>query len=112
MCGSSRAQLTQKTNERDKVIGLFRRGRISNEAVDKQLDEIAKEESSLGNQIDTISRKLRGINADELVSAEALLRKLSRRLEVPTSWDVKRQMMETLIGGIRIDTIQANGKKQ
>ncbi len=118
--GSSRAQLIrlenalrQKVSERDKVVGLFRRGRIGSDALDKQLDEIASEETSLRLQIDDLAAKLRGIEAGDknLASTEALLQELGRRLDEPISWDIKRQLIEIFVRGIRVDTIESSGKK-
>jgi site-specific DNA recombinase len=118
--GSSRAQvmrlentLRQKASERDKVVGLFRRGRIETAALDRQLDDIAKEETALRTQIELITSKLRGVEAGDqnLASAEALLQKLRRRLDEPISWEIKRQLIEIFVAGIRMDTIEVSGKK-
>ena len=52
------ARLQQKTIERERVLGLFRRGRIDDAELDKQLDEIDVESASLQAEIDTLSRSL------------------------------------------------------
>jgi hypothetical protein len=85
--------LRQKGSERDKVVGLFRRGRIETPALDRQLDDILKEETTLRTQIEAITSKLRGVEAGDqhLASAAGLLQKLRQRLEEPISWEVKRQ---------------------
>ena len=44
-------------------------------------------------------------------SSRALLQELGRRLDEPISWDIKRQLIEIFVRGIRVDTIEAGGKK-
>jgi hypothetical protein len=42
---------------------------------------------------------------------QALLEKLGSRLEQGVSWEVKRQLVEALVGAIRIDTIEESGTR-
>jgi hypothetical protein len=49
--------------------------------------------------------------AAQLHSAEALLEKLRGRLDAGVSWELKRQLIEALAGGIRIDTCEEDGKR-
>ena len=44
--------LETKAEERSRVLGLFRKGRIDETALDVQLDEIAAEEASLKTRLD------------------------------------------------------------
>jgi hypothetical protein len=52
------AQRQQKVAERDRILGLFRRGRIDEETLDQQLDLIQNEAAILQTQIDTATRAL------------------------------------------------------
>ncbi len=108
------ALLAQKATERSRVVGLFRRGRLNDKALDEQMDEIAREETALEAQL----RELRGkvTHADSigstLKSAEALLAKLRTRLDEPVSWELKRHLIEILVAGIRVETVETCGVKQ
>ncbi len=45
-------------------------------------------------------------------SAEALLVNLRKRLDRPVSWDLKRQLVEAIVSGIRVSTFEREGPKQ
>ena len=48
---------------------------------------------------------------DRLRTAEDLLRELHLRRDESLSWDVKRQLVELLVVGVRVDTEVGNGKE-
>ena len=74
-CSASGALLEQKSGERDRVLALFRRGRIDDATLDKQLDEINAETIALTTEIDATTRALSsGDQQAQLNSAEALLK--------------------------------------
>src|SRR5262249_55387844 len=77
--------LDEKITERDRMFALFRKGRIQEEALNVQMDEIDREEAALKARIDDLSMQLRGMEAgaDRLDSAGALLAKLGARLARP-----------------------------
>ena len=105
--------LAQVTVERNRILGLFRKGRISEADLETQMDEVEREESGLRVQIEDLSAGLRGL-ADvgaQIQSTQALLEKLRDRLDQGLSWEVKRQLIEALVGGIRIDTHNEAGKR-
>jgi site-specific DNA recombinase len=105
--------LAGKGIERDRILGLFRRGRISEPDLDGQMDQIDREEAGLRANIEDLAATLRGVadGAAQLQSTQALLDKLRGRLDQGISWEVKRQLIEALIGSIRIDTIEEEGKR-
>jgi len=105
--------LDDKINERDRILGLFRKGRIKEDALAVQLDQIDHEEAALKARIEDLSAQLRGleVGVEQLSSAGALLAKLRARLDEPISWELKRQLVEKLVAGIRVDTFQENGKR-
>jgi len=45
-------------------------------------------------------------------SAQALLANLRQRLDEPVSWEQKRRLIEVLVGGVRVDTVEECGVKQ
>jgi transcriptional regulator with XRE-family HTH domain/DNA-binding transcriptional MerR regulator len=106
--------LEQKAAERNRVVGLYRRGRLTDAALDAQMDEIGKEEDALNAQIDELRGQLRGEDsvATAVDSAEALLTKLRTRLDQPVSWERKRQLIEVLVAGIEVETVETCGVKQ
>jgi site-specific DNA recombinase len=105
--------LAGKNTERDRILGLFRKGRITEIDLDSQLDQIGREEAGIQASIEDLTATLRGVAEEtaELQSTQALLEKLGSRLDQGVSWDVKRQLVEALVGASRIDTIEENGKK-
>jgi site-specific DNA recombinase len=100
--------LTHKTGERDRILGLFRKSRITEADLEHQMGQIAREEAGLRSNIEALATSLRGV-ADagaQLQSTQALLEKLRSRFDQGPSWEVKRQLIEALVGAIRIDTIE------
>src|SRR5580704_16624127 len=106
--------LAQKEAERSRVVGLYRRGRLTDADLDAQMDEIGKEQTGLEAQIDELRGKIAG--ADSITttvgSAQALLTELRKRLDEPISWEQKRRLVEILVSGIRVETIENCGVKQ
>ena len=69
-----RDRLQQKTGEKDRVLGLFRRGRIDEATLDQQLDQIDAEASALRKDIDAATQALSAVDRTaQLQSAETLL---------------------------------------
>jgi hypothetical protein len=69
--------LAKKAEERSRVAGLFRRGRLDDKALDEQMDEIGKEEISLELQLEELHGKVTSTEsiAATVSSAEPLLAK-------------------------------------
>ena len=100
--------LAQRATERNRVVGLYRRGRLTDADLDAQMDEIAKEETALEAQIAELGGRITGADSigANIGSAQALLAKLRKRLDEPISWELKRRLIEVLIAGVRasVDT--------
>jgi len=47
-----------------------------------------------------------------LSSAQALLARLGKRLDEPISWELKRHLVEVLMAGVRVETVECWGVKQ
>ena len=104
--------LAQKTTERSRVVGLYRRGRLTESDLDAQMEEIGREEVALEAQATELRSRIAGADSigSTISSAEALLAKLRKRLDQPVSCDVKR--IEVLVASIRVDTVEECGVKQ
>jgi transcriptional regulator with XRE-family HTH domain len=50
--------------------------------------------------------------AENISSAQALLANLRKRLDEPISWVVKRRLIEILVAGVRVETIEECGVRQ
>jgi site-specific DNA recombinase len=106
--------LAQKAAERSRVVGLYRRGRLTDADLDGQLEEIGKEETALEAQLAELRARIAGADSIEatITSAETLLAKLRKRLDEPVSWELKRRLVEVLVAGVRVDTVEECGVKQ
>jgi hypothetical protein len=94
-------------------VTLFRRGRIDQTQLDRQLDAIEHEESELRQQI-AAARARAHAAADaqaSLNTAETWLIELNRKLDQPVSWALKRQTAEALVPTIRVHTEEREGKR-
>jgi site-specific DNA recombinase len=82
--------LAAKANERDAVIRLFRQGRIDATALDRQLDDIEREETTLRAEIDRLAASARAVEDAQtrLATARDLLAELNRRFDGPITWEV------------------------
>ena len=106
--------LAQKATERSRVVGLYRRGRLTETDLDVQMDEIGKEETALETQIAELSAKIAGVDSigATISSAQSLLDRLRMRLDEPISWELQRRLVEVLVAGVRVDTVEDCGVKQ
>jgi transcriptional regulator with XRE-family HTH domain len=106
--------IAQKATERSRVVGLFRRGRVSEADLDAQLDEIGKEESALQSQLDEKRGEITSADGDHsaVEKASALLAEIGDSLDGPVSDEVKRRLIEVLVAGVRVDTIDSDEGRQ
>jgi site-specific DNA recombinase len=106
--------VAQKATERSRVVGLYRRGRLTEAHLDAQMDEIGKEEVALEAQADELRGKISGAESigANISSAQALLATLRKRLDETVSWELKRRLIEVLVAGVRVDTVETCGVNQ
>jgi hypothetical protein len=109
-----RTLLDGKGSERNKVVGLYRKGLLNDAELTQQLGEIDKEAAGLAAQIEEMEQKLAGVDESQpvLENAEALLMRLRERLDGSLTWERKRQLVELLVGGIRIETLRDSAKPE
>jgi site-specific DNA recombinase len=107
-------QLAEKSAERDRILTLYRRGTIGDELLDRQMAEIERERRELKEALDEARQRLTGVQdaTSHLDSADTLLRELNRRLDDPLTWELKREIVETLVEGIRVDTTEEGGRRE
>ena len=107
------AALKEKAAERERVLGLFRRGRIDEATLDRQLDLIDVESSGLEAEIETATRVLSsGDRTAQLQSAESLLATLRSRLDGQIPPDLRRRIIEILVESIQANTVERWGVQQ
>jgi site-specific DNA recombinase len=106
--------LAHKATERSRVVGLYRRGRLTDADLDGQMDEIGKEEAALEARAAELRSRIAGADSigANISSAQALLVNLRKRLDEPVSWEQKRRLIEVLVGGVRVDTVETCGVTQ
>ena len=106
-------RLGEKSSERERVLGLFRRGRIGDAELDTQLDLIDTEAAGLQAEIEAASRFLSTEDQTaQFRNAESLLALLRKRLEQPISPELKRQIVEALVQGVVAHTVERWGIAQ
>jgi site-specific DNA recombinase len=107
-------ELSAKQGEKDSVITQFRRGRISEGDLDRQLDQVQAEEADLQQRIAAVQQALRdGQRTQEsLQGAEALLTELNHEMDGPQTFEGKRAKIAKLVESIRIDVVEVNGKRR
>ena len=101
--------LGEKSQERDRVMTMFQRGRLPLKDAEVRLDVIAQEEATLRQQCAALDAQKALAEAVEthLVDAQLLLERLQARLDDIDECDnqaTKRQVIECLVHHIRIDT--------
>jgi site-specific DNA recombinase len=106
-------RLEQKTAERERILGLFRRGRIDETTLDRQLDAINTEAAGLQSGIEAAERALSAEDrAAQLRSAESLLSTLRTKLAGPISPEMKRRIVEILVERLQANTVERFGVQQ
>jgi transcriptional regulator with XRE-family HTH domain len=110
---NQRAQRREKGAERERMLGLFRRGRIDEATLDRHLDAIDGEAAALQAAIATAERALsEDERAAQLRAAEKLLGSLRAELDEPLTAVVQRQIVEALVEKIEVGTVERWGVPQ
>lgn len=101
-----RRALERNIAERDKVVSLYRRGRIDEEVLERQLNEVEAVIGGLRGQIEEWERRAEEqARANQVViGAQALLEELRARVAGGVTWEVKRDLVERLVLGIVVET--------
>jgi len=107
------ASLDERERERDRVIALYRKGRIEEDVLERQMQEIEAEVAELRREIETLAGRLEAVDsgAAQLEAAAAVLEKLGARLQEPVDWQLQRELIEHLVQQVRVDTVEQDGKR-
>jgi site-specific DNA recombinase len=110
---SFKERFEQKSAERERMLGLFRRGRIDEATLDRQLDAINTEAAGLQSGIEAAERALSAEDRTaQLRSAESLLSTLRTKLAGPISPELKRRIVEILVEKVQANTVERFGVQQ
>ena len=103
------ALLAEHRQQRDRVLTLYRKGRIGEEDVDAQLDQVEKDEGELRARRATLLSRLSPAPAP--AQGEAFWRALQQRMERAETIPERRAVLGDLIEVIMVDTV-TDGKKR
>jgi site-specific DNA recombinase len=105
--------LSHKEEEKERVLDLYRRGRITITDLERQLEKIAQEEADLKARLTSLETTLRGqvAIATRLKEAQDVLQTLRQRLKEEFTWEEKREIVEALVLEVRADTV-GEGKEK
>jgi site-specific DNA recombinase len=105
--------LSHKEAEKERMLDLYRRGRITVADLERQLEKIAAEVAELKGRLSTLETTLQGqaVIATRLTEARDLLHSLRRRLKEDFTWEEKREIVEVLVLGVLVDTIGEGTEK-
>lgn len=105
--------LQKKQRERETIIALLRKEIITYAEGERELAQIATESKALESQRDDLFAQLQeNLNVEHrLIGAEAMLRELQDKIESADNVK-KRQIVETLVKEIRVETVGEGRKRQ
>jgi site-specific DNA recombinase len=101
--------------EKARMLAVYRRGRITLEEFDRQLDTIAAEEADARARLTKLDTALQGQQAvaTRIVEAAELLRQLKAKSRGPWTWEKQRELVEALVLTIEVSPtpIGPNGER-
>jgi hypothetical protein len=96
--------------QRDTVVALYRRGRISERDLERQLDDIAREEASHQREHARFTAAMQAATdgGQRLRTVRTLLQQLHARLDSADTLTpaVQREVAQALVREIRVDTVE------
>jgi site-specific DNA recombinase len=106
--------LQHKQQEKDIILNLFRRGRINESDLDRQLVTIQQEEEQLRAQMQQANDRLYQMQhiEESIQSAERLLQQLRARINGDITCEEKQHVIRALVSRVVVDTIcDEDGKR-
>ena len=78
------------------------------------MQEIAAEEEALRAEMAELAQRLEEVDTEaaQLDAAAGVLEKLGARLQEPISWELRRELIESLVEKVRVDTRQKEGNRE
>jgi site-specific DNA recombinase len=103
--------LAQKNVERQRVMGLYRRGTVRLGEAEVQLQEIDREEAALKESLASLRSKqsTQEISKEVYASAETLLRSLRSAVAGEVPWEKKREIVEQLVKEVVVGPHETTG---
>jgi site-specific DNA recombinase len=100
------AEAAKKDGERDALLSLYRRGRIDDASLDRQLDAVEAERAALLAEVEQLTRRhvITAQAAEQAAGIDALLAEIRARLAAGVDRATKRLIIEMLVAGIAVDT--------
>ena len=111
---SLQGTLAGKDGERDRVLGLYRRGRIDEATLDAQLEDVERDRKDLVQKLEALrgdQDRERQLQLERR-SVDQLLAELRERLDSPLDPELKRRVLEALVGGIQIETLDTASSQE
>jgi site-specific DNA recombinase len=110
------SMLLEKQAEKERVLLLYRRGTTDIEDTESKLNAIDQERDQLQTELAGLRAEADVVRSEEsyLRSAEAMLMLLGQRISEIERLDdlqAKRQILESLVSGVRIDTFGEGYRK-
>ncbi|HEX2171969.1 MAG TPA: hypothetical protein VHL09_05940 [Dehalococcoidia bacterium] len=111
-----KAAPADKEQERERVMTLYRRGRVTLDEAEAQLDATGREASEIRGFLEAVraQRDLASAFEARYVEAAALLTRLRDRLEDierEGDWTAKRRLVELLVARIDVTTVGTGRKR-
>ena len=106
--------IASKEKEKDTILDLYRRERITMAHLDRQFEKIAVEEADLTDRLaalDARSKSHQEVSA-RLTTARELLHMLRQRVTEDFSWEQKRELVELLVSEIGVATVGEGRSKR
>lgn len=109
-------QIAGKTQEQDRVMLMFRRGRITLEDAEAQMDDIARERDMLRAEVESIESQSALADAFEaqITSVSTMLASLRdevERIERENDTAKKREIIDLLVAGVDVRTAGTGKRK-
>ncbi len=103
-----------KAEETKRILNAYRRELINDADLAQQLQAIRQEAASLEAEIQRQAARIERaeLRHTQIENAEELLGALNSRLDAPLTWELQRQLIETLVESIQVITTEDDrGKK-
>ncbi|HEY7031022.1 MAG TPA: recombinase family protein [Thermomicrobiales bacterium] len=102
-------ELANKETERERIVTLYRRGKIDDDEADRELDAVAREAGQLRELIESLSAQAALVDAQEAYLTEtaaalATLREELADIEATNDATAKREVIERLVRQITVET--------
>jgi site-specific DNA recombinase len=95
-----------KEIEKQSILDLYRKKIINSTDVEKQLGKIEQERNSLKGRISLLEKQIESEDtlADQFDTAEELLMQLQEKIKDEPTFEVKRDIVKTLVREVKIET--------